>query len=504
MKSKLSINERREYFEKSIEVIKSIANHDLQLKKMSTLFDTLVMHGSGYFSCDILEKILFNISDSINVELCNDFVKNSTLHISTHVFNVGGHTRVIERWIETSPNYEKHSLLLTEHSLGNIPQRLSNAVIDKNGECISLHQVIDVKQKAIDIRKIASQYERVILHIHPCDISIMLAFGTNKFKRPVILYDHADFLFYLGVGIADTIAVLRDFGIDMCTYRKVQKMYKIGIPVDINSKEQKTNNKQKIREKLGFDKDKKIILTMASAYKYKPCENIDFLVIAEQIIKKYSDIVILAIGIDFNILPNWKDFQERYKSNFLVLPYIENHKLNDYIVISDLYLDSMPLGGGTAIIDVVLSNIPVLSLKLPLSQMDFIVNSKSYCKTQDELLEKIFLLLENEEIAAQYLKELQDNLNASGIVEWQKNIHNMYDMLANKEHNVYDFKSTTCNDDSINGLLCNLFPIDKELKVISRKKILFVEIIKMQNIYIKEKYINIFGCKMKLYTKKVI
>ena len=50
------------------------------------------------------------------------------------------------------------------------------------------------------------------MHTHPHDPSALIAFGTPDFKRPIILFNHADHIFWLGLSVADYVADLNSGG----------------------------------------------------------------------------------------------------------------------------------------------------------------------------------------------------------------------------------------------------------------------------------------------------
>ena len=63
---------------------------------------------------------------------------------------------------------------------------------EKSGKVYNLdsHPAAKINQ----IRKIASGFEKIILHIHSDDLVTFIAFATNDFKRPVLFFNHLDHL----------------------------------------------------------------------------------------------------------------------------------------------------------------------------------------------------------------------------------------------------------------------------------------------------------------------
>ena len=225
------------------------------------------------YSSPAIEQILLRISEGIKCSIsAKETNKTSYLHVMTKAYKVGGHTRVIERWIEWGDQSEIHSVLTTEMSIERWPERLKLAVAKKSGQTYSLASEASFVGKACKLRQIASQYSVIILHTHMHDISPVLAFGTPEFKRPVLLYNHADHRFWLGLSIADRILETRSWGKKVTSIKRgVQCSEILGIPVDSNIKFLKRTKEQIIqaRKKLNLPLDVKIIFSCGGTDKYK-------------------------------------------------------------------------------------------------------------------------------------------------------------------------------------------------------------------------------------------
>lgn len=494
LKETLNVEDKLKLFLEAIENIKLEKSHQKQIDKINKLLRTNIIYGNGYFSSWDLEEILLNISKTINVDIDSKYEKNSFLHIMTRTYETGGHTRVVERWIDSSPSGEKHSLLLTEQEINDIHKRLNSAVMSKNGNLISLSDIKDFCEKAKTMRKIASNYEIIILHVHMHDITPILAFGVEEFKRPIIFYNHADHLFWVGGSIADVVAELREWGQNISRkYRSIDRNHIISVPSDTN-KCIVEYDKNSIKTELGLPLDQKIVLTMASANKYIPFDNIDFLKVAKDILKN-KDVVIVAIGIDFNILPKWKDFAKVYYDRFIIKPLIPYEDVQKYIKVSDLYIDSMPIGGGTAVIDVIKHNIPVLSLKTPISQFDYLVKSNCYCLDMKDFMMKFNLYIYNINESYVALEQVKLNLNLFNAIDnWQKNVHCLYDKIRDSTHKIYVFNSEICQEEAVNNQINKSY---QYFYVQTVKKYFFglIKKIKKEDCLYKYRILCVFGVK---------
>ena len=106
-------------------------------KNISKLKNMLVKGGIGIYSCSFLENYYLDIAAALKIELPNEYRCKSILHVMTESYNTGGHTRVVERWIDISPSDEVHSVLLTKQNKENVPLFLEKVVQEKKGEIIA-------------------------------------------------------------------------------------------------------------------------------------------------------------------------------------------------------------------------------------------------------------------------------------------------------------------------------------------------------------------------------
>jgi hypothetical protein len=127
------------------------------------------------------------------------------LHVLTRAAGVGGDTRLVARWVRHDPE-RTHSVVLTRQGAGAVPALLSEAVADSGG---TLHILNERRGSflawASALREIAFEADLVVLHIHPYDIIPSLAFADPANRAPVIYVNHADHVFWAGVGVCDAV-----------------------------------------------------------------------------------------------------------------------------------------------------------------------------------------------------------------------------------------------------------------------------------------------------------
>ncbi|ECK7121481.1 hypothetical protein MWP18_001334, partial [Campylobacter coli] len=439
-----------------LEIITNEKTNSIKLDIISKLLRSKIIYGNKYFSSEKLEYILINNSNTLQTKIPTKYQKNNILHILTYSYSNGGHTRIIERWVEHDKNSKIHSILLTEQQKIQINPELHNIIKKQNGNIFSISNIKDIQKKALLLRRIASRYEIIILHIHNYDITPLLAFGTLDFKRPIFFYNHSDHLFWIGASIADLILEIRTYGIKISDmYRGTNKSYLLGIPIGKNIKHL-NYNKQAIKHKLSIPLNKKIILSVASSYKFTPTKDINFIKLVEQVININSEILFIIIGADIKKL-NWSKTVRKSCNRIITIPKIPHNQLLDYISITDLYIDSAPLGGGVAVIDMIYSNIPILSLKSIIPNFDYLLNSEALCNDLNELLQKTNLILYNKNFRKKHIKETYNLLNQfTNRRLWNSKIKGIYNIAQNMEHNIYSIYSKKYNDANLNNFLCIL------------------------------------------------
>lgn len=438
---KNNVAQNHKIFAKMLSKINQQTDIELQQKLAFKAIIFALGGSSGYYSSETIENVYLKIAQNIKIEL-PEHKPNTILHIMTECYDTGGHTRVVERWIENSPSEQKHSLLFTENERQQIPLRLKNAVHEKRGEIFKLKDNLSNQEKAIELRKLASNFEYVVLHIHQHDVVPLIAFGTNDFKRPVLFYNHSDHKFFVGISIADVIVDLREWGQKLNIERRgIKKDFILGIPTDINIS-QKVNTNQ-IRKELNLPINKKIILTVGSPHKYKPLGPQNFFETANKILDSNPDALMIGIGFTFNNIPGLNLNKNLRHKNFIAIGKQSPEQLTQYLLSADIVIDSFPMSGGTAMIDAVKCGRPVVSLDCPTGQMDYLVKSSGFCTNEKMLIDKVNQLLENDNLKQTLHNEQLEKLKKySGTAEWHKRLDKLF---ANTpaEHRLHTFKTNT-------------------------------------------------------------
>lgn len=285
------------------------------------------------------------------------------LHILTTAYTTGGHTRLVERWINSRLHYnETHSIILLDQRDTSFPQWLLQATENTGGFFNIVPNNLNLIERALYLRQVAYKYaDYVVLHIHPNDPIPSVAFGKPG-GPPVIFLNHADEAFWLGAGISDMVADLRIAGRDYSVFGRRVRQSEI-LPIPLVSEKKTLNNSN--RKKYGISTDNVVLLTIASAHKLMPINQLDYKKFMLDILRECNNTVLFIVGSD-PTNPIWQDAMNQNK-NIKVIPTTEN--ISEFYHMADIYVESFPIASPTSSLDATLYGIPVVRAPFPLSPL---------------------------------------------------------------------------------------------------------------------------------------
>lgn len=343
-----------------------------------------------------LERELILIASTLRDSAPAHVNAKQFLHVFTRIYASGGHTRVAERWIQASPSDQRHDFVLISQGTRPVPPLLLDACAQKHGKLIHLSGDFPI-EKAQALRTLAESYEAIILHVHPYDVVPMIAFGINGFSRPIIYYNHADHLFWLGSSIADLLVNFRSGLREMNrSARYCSAQYVLPLPLlEVPAVAKEPMNAAELKKSLGFEADSKVMVTVASAYKYTPMDGLDFIATAKEILARNQKAVLVAIGPSESDM-RWKNAREQTGGRIRAIGVIPAHALDAYLSIADLALESFPLNSPTALLEIAKHGVPCLALETAVKSIDAFEEAGILCPDVASLIEKAGLFLNSE------------------------------------------------------------------------------------------------------------
>ncbi len=460
------VRRQQRIFESKLGRIKMAVSDDEKIAFIADAVDFAVKNGTGYYSSQVIEDACIELAETIHSDCGNiKYEAGSVLHVMTTAYKVGGHSRVVERWIKADGKTRNHSIVITNQKDNDCPQWLEDICNESGGRLISLYED-DLLKRAKTLRLLAMHYEYVVLHIHMNDIVPIVAFGVKEFKRPVILFNHADHLFWVGISIADVVADFRD----LCNFtkerRRAQNIFCLGLPFDYKNEDIPLEEKKKARKDLGIPETSFVILTTGAAFKYAPIGKHDFSRLMQKVINANRDVACYAIGPSVK-WTNWREANEITHKVFPVGIVADKNLYTKYLKSADLYVDSYPMSGGTSIRDAVMNGLPVLSIQISaqennhFSENPFFVGAECNCKNESEFLKKCLKATVNEEYRDMLRKEASVRFEDGQCDLWKKRLEDLM-ALCPAAHSVYSFSNVKGRDVVIDDNSVLLYHFYKE------------------------------------------
>jgi hypothetical protein len=319
------------------------------------------------------------------------------LHVMTTAFDVGGHTNLVCRWIRMDCENARHHVVITDQHCP-LPDKLQQVVAANGGELRVLDRgTSNIKQAQELWTMAASLADVVVLHIHPQEVSAIIAFAEPS-EIPVCLMNHVDHLFWVGTTIADRVIEFRELGRQWTrSFRGVDRSVMLPIPLEEApwNRWVDPGRYHAARERLGISKQQVVLLTIGTAYKYEPAGEWDFLRAAADILDSCPEAVLIAVGPEPK--DRWAKAIDRYGKRLQALGSktdISNGN-SDYHSAADIALGSFPFASQTAILECAWLGIPcVLTPKaIPFGLDDLSFNGIDWPVTQQDYVEAAVRLI---------------------------------------------------------------------------------------------------------------
>ncbi|MGJ5673027.1 MAG: glycosyltransferase family 4 protein [Nostochopsis sp.] len=278
------------------------------------------------------------------------------LHVATSVWDIGGHSRMLWRWIEQDNN-RSHSVVLTRQSLADAPKVFIDTVFNSHGKIYVLQKTIgSLISWAKRLREIAATVDLVVLHTME-DIIPVIAFANKEQSPPVIFVNHADERIWLGVGVSDVVANLRESGMRLSKKRRGIEAERNALLPIILSPISRTLSRAEAKRQLGLPNDSIILLSIARSLKYKAINGISFAEAHVPLLKKHHQAVLLVIGPGDS--ENWSAAIQQTQGRIRVFGQTEDTVL--FYQAADIYVDSFPWISNTSLLEAGSYGTPLVS-----------------------------------------------------------------------------------------------------------------------------------------------
>lgn len=286
------------------------------------------------------------------------------LHVATEVAQVGGHARLLENWVLQDCN-RQHRLLLTQQNTAYPTARIRKAM-SMGGSSDPIHVLprqSGLLERARALREQADRWaDMVVLHIHPYDLTPLLAFAQTP-RYPVILLNHADHVFWVGASVSTMRCEIRASGRALSQQRRLERPdVLLPIPLSLPSAltpDKRRDTRLEARRLLGLCPDEVLLLSVASGYKYTPTHMYDFLSWHLNMVEK-TGVRLWVIGPS----PQGQWARAALETGGKVTALGVRTDLAPYFAAADIYLDSSPFASLTSLLEAVGTGLPAISLDL--------------------------------------------------------------------------------------------------------------------------------------------
>ena len=278
------------------------------------------------------------------------------LHVLSEAYSTGGHTRLAWRWMSRDPR--RSDVALTHHA-GPVPDELVAAVTASGGQVTDLRPGSPtLLGRATALRALIDQADLVVLHVHPFDAVVLAAVNLPGVRPPVVLEDHGDHAFWLGVGAADVVSSFRPFGQRLSAELRgvpAERSALVPLPIDALPT---TVPPAEVRRGLGIRPDAVVAVTVAAESKMSPLGGRGMDHLLDRALTWCPQLVVLLVGAPPTGV--WARLAAKYPGRLLPLGGVPDPA--PYYAVADLYLESYPTRAGTSVLEAALLGVPVLAL----------------------------------------------------------------------------------------------------------------------------------------------
>lgn len=280
------------------------------------------------------------------------------LHVSTHLSNIGGISRLMRRWIQQDTE-RSHSVALTRQAPNEVPQNLRDAVVNSQGKIYVLNERSGgIISRAKRLRECAAAADIVVLHTWEYDVVPTIAFANKEQSPPIIYTNNGDHWFWLGVAISDAIANLRESGMHLSLERRgIEAKRNLVLPTILEPASRELSRSQ-AKQQLGIDAHSVMLLSIGRAVKYKTVDGVSFADAHVELLKRYEQAILVVIGAG-NSNEDWSAAIEQTQGRIRVLG--ETKDTAVYYQAADIYVDSFPFVSITSILEAGSYGVPAVS-----------------------------------------------------------------------------------------------------------------------------------------------
>jgi hypothetical protein len=288
------------------------------------------------------------------------------LHIASELYDTGGHTRVLWRWIEREPG-SIHTVVAS-CQVAPVPDGLIDATRRRGGDFIRLDPEAPMIERAAELRRLAAESDVVVVHQHPQDPLPTLALAAAPERPPAVMFNHADHVLWVGASISDVLLSLRSLAAQLNRGIPAERHLVRPFPVsggDGNgrdpalpiSPDERNAARSSVLGQQGWPEETVLLVTVGSPYKYEGPAGSSLRDLVEPLLDEFPDARLIAVGpADGGA---WAELRERTGGRVAAVG--PQPDTLPFLAAGDVYLDSRPQAGQSATAEAAACGLPALS-----------------------------------------------------------------------------------------------------------------------------------------------
>jgi hypothetical protein len=287
----------------------------------------------GIYRDDDFEKVLIeSYLENCAFPPHNSPEPGSELHIISEVYSIGGHTRLLEKTLASRPIGD----VLVSRPGTEETRRLK---LPKHSKLHSCESGFEFE----DILTLALRYQTIFLHVHPDDLKAVVAVGVARKLQgvKVILVNHADHVFSFGFFSSDTVAECSLYGMDVSKRKRDLETSFLGIPLGLKS--------IPVIKGKSPSSDQVHLFSGGASLKYKPSGKLSFPALAIKILRHCPNTCLTVVGPKLTKDRWWWKAKLLFGKRLNLVQKLPYDQYIQLVAQADLYIDSLPMTGGTAL-----------------------------------------------------------------------------------------------------------------------------------------------------------
>jgi hypothetical protein len=278
------------------------------------------------------------------------------LHVATEVVVMGGHGRMMARWISHDSD-NCHSLALTRQWV-EVPRGLHNAVTATGGRTAALNRDIGgLLAWARELQCLIAEADIVVLHVHNMDIVPFIALAGMRQRPPVMFVNHSDHSFWLGAGFSDLVVNTRVSGHRLSASRRgIEAGRNALMPLCLEPIARQAS-REAAKAALGLPPDSIVILTIARAVKFRAVGGQGFADALLPVMRRDPRVHLVVIGPGRAV--GWGADAPDVAAR--ITTFEERPDTAMFRDAADIYLDSFPFSSITSMFEAGLHELPLVT-----------------------------------------------------------------------------------------------------------------------------------------------